>query len=130
VHKKESTCRLLFAGFTVLIVTTFLDRAGVKFGLWSYPVSFLPLMPDFVIFDLSLLPVVTMLFIQFFPNVRPYIKGIIYAVVGALVFQPLMRLMGFYCGEIWKDWYSLPFLFGIYMMDDFAATRKSFQMIR
>jgi hypothetical protein len=130
VRKKGSTCRLLFAGLFVLIISSILDMLGIVLNLWSYPSTTFPLMPCYVEFDFCSLPVTTMLFIQFFPKIKPVYKAIVYATAGSLIFQPLMEYIGLYCQEQWADYYSIPILFGIYMIADFIATRKSFAKIR
>jgi hypothetical protein len=53
-------------------------------------------MPEFIPFDISALPVATMIFIQFFPKVKPIWKALVYSAAGTWIFQPLMKLVGLY----------------------------------
>jgi hypothetical protein len=130
VRKKESTHRLLYAGFFVIIISCLLDMIGVALHLWSYPTTVFPLMPSYLPFDFSALPVVTMLFIQFWPKMKPIIKAIIYAFVGSMLFQPLMEYTGLCSHDNWHYFYSIPILFGIYMLADYFATRTTYEKIR
>lgn len=41
-HKKESRNRLLFAGFGIIIISSFLDFLGVQLGLWVYYYDMMP----------------------------------------------------------------------------------------
>lgn len=129
LRKKGSTYRLLFAGFFVLIVSSFLDMLGIALRLWIYPVDLLPLMPSYIPFDFSALPVVTMLFIQYLPKVKPVFKALAFAALGSFVFQPLMIWVGLYCECVWKNWYSFPILFLIYLGANFFATRTRFEKV-
>jgi hypothetical protein len=130
VRKKDSTQRLLHGGFFVIIISSLLDMIGIALHLWSYPTTVFPLMPSYIPFDFSSLPVITMLFIQFFPKIKPVIKALVYAVVGSLVFQPLMELIGLYCHDQWEDYYSIPILFVIYLLADYLAARTTFEKIQ
>ena len=52
VRKKESTDRMLYIAFFVMIFYSAFDMIGVSLNLWYHPVTLLPLMPGFVTFDL------------------------------------------------------------------------------
>ena len=105
LRKRDSTCRLLFAGFFVAIISSFLDMVGVTLHLWTYPITVFPLMPSYVPFDLSSMPVATMLWLQFFPKMKLILKTLIYAVVGGFGFEPLIDKIGLVCEEGWKYFY-------------------------
>src|SRR5665647_1162298 len=51
IRKKESTQRFLFVGFFVMIVSALLDKLGTALGLWFYPISAFPLIPEFLSYD-------------------------------------------------------------------------------
>ena len=74
-RKKDSVHRLFYVYFFVALAATELDILGINFGLWAYPISILPLMPCFIPFDLTVLPVTTMLFIQFSPKTKTIYKA-------------------------------------------------------
>ncbi len=69
VRKKESTGRLLCAAFFVSVVAIFLDIVGGGLELWAYSVRVIPIIAWFIPWDGSILPVVTMLFLQYFQKV-------------------------------------------------------------
>lgn len=109
VRKKESTDRLLYVAFFVMVVSSALDMCGIALNLWYYPVTVLPLMPEFNPFDICALPVATMLCIQYFPDVGPYIKAIIYSLISSFMFEPLNQWLGLYKRIHWQ-YYSLSLL--------------------
>lgn len=129
VRKKNSSDRLLYAGFLSLILSSFLDMVGVVLALWSYPVALLPLMPGYIRYDFSVFPVVTMMFIQFFPKVKSIYKAIVFGMLGAFVFEPLMNWIGLYNRQGWKPYYSFPILFAIYLLCHHLAKRSKFDPI-
>ncbi len=99
-------------------------------GIWYYQVKVIPLLPPFLPWDTSVLPVVTMFFIQVAPKASPFAKGALYAVGGAFIFQPLMIWLGLYTELHWSHFYSLPLFYGIYLLGHFIATRKSYEKVR
>lgn len=130
IKKKQSTDRLLYAGFSVMLMYSFLDIIGIALGLWSYPFNVIPLMPEFIPFDISMAPVVTMVLIQIFPKVKPIYKALFYAAVGSFVFQPVMHFIDLYDPQGWQNYYSFPLLAGIYMAANFFATRTRFENLK
>lgn len=130
VKKRESSSRLLQAGFFVMVLSSGMDMIGIAMGLWYYPVNVFPVMPEFIPFDICAFPVTTMLFIQFFPNVHPIIKAVIYALLGSFVFQPLNKLIGLYYSELWKDYYSFPILIFIYLTSNHLASKNNFSELK
>ncbi|WP_332694567.1 CBO0543 family protein [Halalkalibacter lacteus] len=73
-RRKESTLRLLTVGFFVMFLSTFLDSLGVQLGFWYYKHSVLPLIPAYIPWDATLLPVTIMALLQVKPKVSPYLK--------------------------------------------------------
>ena len=96
LRKKESTDRLLFVAFFVMVFASALDDIGLTMNLWNYPTIVFPLLPEFITFDISVLPVATMLCIQYFPKVSPYIKAVIYSATSSFIFEPLNVKLGLY----------------------------------
>lgn len=129
VRKKESTDRLLYAGFFAMLLSSSMDVVGIAMGLWSYPANVFPLMPEFIPFDISSLPVATMLFIQFFPKVKAIYKAIVYGAIGAFAFEPMVHWLGLYDRLGWKSYYSFPILIGIFLASNYIAHRDSFSKI-
>lgn len=127
VRKKESTARLLLAGAIVAIIASFLDFLGVSLNLWSYPTTVFPLMPSYVPFDLSAMPVSAMLWLQFFPRMKLVWKAPIYGAVGSFLFEPFCDRIGLVIQHGWSYLYSFALLNLIYLLAYFVATRNSFQ---
>lgn len=128
-HKKDSANRLLFAGFFVIIVSHFLDAVGSTYGLWSYTARLIPLMPPYLPWDTSLLPVVVMTMIQFRPKISPYIKAAVFAALSSFVMEPLAIWLNLYWPTHWKHIYSFPIFFAIYLAADWLSRRKRFEHI-
>lgn len=128
-RKKDSTARLLLAGSVVTFIAMIMDDIGVELSIWSYNVDIDAITPSFIMWDMSVLPVVTMLFLQYKPNVNPFIKAVIYSGLGSFVAQPLISLIGFYAPGEWKHYYSFPILIAIYLIANFCVTRPSFEKL-
>lgn len=109
-RKKESTARLLFASFIVMLLSSTLDSIGVDYGKWMYPVKAIPLPTISYAFRYSLLPVLIMFLLQFKPNFNPFVKAIIFGGVSAYIGMPIMTMLDLYKKIDWAYTYSL-FLF-------------------
>lgn len=129
IRKKSSTHRLLFAGAVTALLYTGLDTIGMALGLWGYNSKIVPLIPPYEPYDLSLGPIMTMLFLQFKPNSKPIVKAIVYAAIASFAFQPALQWAGLYNPKVWKHIYSFPILVVIYLIAHFAATRKQFEKL-
>ncbi|HEY5588510.1 MAG TPA: CBO0543 family protein [Candidatus Paceibacterota bacterium] len=128
-HKKESTYRLLLAGVVVMIISDLLNAFGSQAGLWSYNIDIDPFSPAFITFDLSLLPIATMTFLQYKPNINPIIKASIYSGIATFIAQPIFAWLGIYNRNQWKDYYSFPIFIIIYLIAHFFATREYFDKL-
>lgn len=126
VRKKDSTDRLLYAGFASILLSSYMDMVGVVLGLWSYPTSVFPLMPSYIPLDCSTVPVATMLFIQLFPKVKPFYKALLYGAIGAFCFEPLTDWVGLYNRQQWKSIYSFPILVLIYLICNYISKKNNF----
>ncbi|WP_298841064.1 CBO0543 family protein [uncultured Clostridium sp.] len=130
VRKKESTDRLLFVALFVMVFSAGLDMIGIALNLWYYPVNVFPLMPEFIPFDICALPVATMLCIQYFPNVSPYIKAGIYSLISSFMFEPLNELFGLYRRTHWEHYYSIPIMVFIYLIANYLASNDKFARLK
>jgi hypothetical protein len=113
--KNESTYRLLFAGFFVLIISSWLDFCGTMYGLWYYTGKMIPLMPSYSPWDFSILPVSIMFFIQYKPKLSPVLKALIFAFVSSFIGEPFFQWVGLYVITKWNVFYSFPIYFVIYL---------------
>lgn len=60
IRKRDSTDRLLYAGFFVMIISSTMDKIGISLKLWVYYINPFPLMTDYIPYDMCALPVATM----------------------------------------------------------------------
>lgn len=129
VRKKNSSDRLLYAAFFIMAVSIYLDELGANLGLWFYPSNIQPFVPGNTAYNISMLPVGTMLFIQWFPKVKPVYKALVFAAIGAFVSEPLMVWLGMYRNVSWQYWYSFPILFTEYWIAHRLALRRKFDPV-
>lgn len=126
-RKRTSTNRLLYSGFMVLIISSWLDFIGITLGLWYYPVKVIPTIPAYLIWDFTLLPISAMVLIQFRPHLHPIFKASIYAGLNAFIGEPVFQWLGFYQPKKWEYIYSFPIFFLIYLFGHFLSIRKNFE---
>jgi hypothetical protein len=127
--KKESRSRLLFSGFFAIIISKLMDAIGSTFGLWIYPARVVPLMPPYLPWDTTLMPVIIMILLQFKPKIHPVIKAVVFGTVAAFVIEPLAQWLGLYKPLVWKHIYSLPIFIAIYIAADWLSRRKGFDRL-
>jgi len=128
-RKKESTHRLLYAGLLAMLLASWFDVVGILFGLWSYHAEFIPLSPAFIPWDFTLIPVITMVFLQYKPMINPLVKAVVFSGIGSFGAQPLFVLLDFYVPKHWHHYYSFPIFMGIYLLAHFLATRDNFERL-
>ncbi len=138
VRDRRRSARLLFAGFFTMITASILDDIGISQGAWSYNTSLLPYFPQYLPWDLTIMPVTAMLFYQYWPRITarlkkklrfiksPWVASIVFGAVGSFVAEPLFSLIGFYELALWEYYYSCPIYALIYMAGWLLYTRKSF----
>ncbi|HLO12897.1 MAG TPA: CBO0543 family protein [Pseudoneobacillus sp.] len=130
IRKKDSSNRLLFVGFFVIIITSWFDFLGVQFGLWYYTGKVIPSIPSYIPWDFVIFPVFIMSLIQIKPSLSPYIKGLLFAVVSAFVGEPIFLWLGFYVMDGWHTYYSFPIYFFIYLLAHKMSTVENFAPIK
>ena len=129
-RKKESTNRLLLAGFFVILISSWLDFIGLLFGIWSYYYRVIPFSPAFIPWDFTLLPVTIMFFLQIKPNIHPIYKAIVFAGMSAFVAEPIFVMLGIYNPKHWKYIYSFPIFFLIYLVTNWFSKRRNFEKLK
>ena len=129
IRKKESTNRLLFCAFFVIIISCWLDFIGIQFGLWSYYIQVIPFIPSYVTLDFSLLPVTILLVLQIKPDFNPIIKAICFSAVTSFIMQPIFVWLNIYNPRNWKHYYSFPIFIVIYLIAHFLSRRKNFKTL-
>ncbi|WP_332628938.1 CBO0543 family protein [Halalkalibacter flavus] len=91
-RQKDCTLRLLTVGFFVIFLSTFLDSLGVQLGFWYYKHSVLPLIPAFLPWDTTLMPITIMTLLQLKPKLNHYLKGLIFALATSYIIEPFFYL--------------------------------------
>ena len=129
-RKKESSDRLLYAGFTVIILSFIIDHAAVSHGIWSYPINLVPLTSLPIPFHISVVPVAVMFFIQIRPDTNLFIKAVLFAAVGAFAAIPLFGFMDIYNAKGWPSVYDFIILFVIYTVAHWFSTMKNFASLQ
>lgn len=114
VRDRKNTVCLLLAAVYIMVVCSFYDALGMALGLWGYNYKLIPLIPPFIPWDVSAIPVAAMIFFQFARRVKPFFKGLIYAFTGAYLSEPFFYWLGFYNPKAWKHIYSFPIILFIY----------------
>ena len=126
-RKKDSTKRLLCAGFFVLIISSYLDMLGMSMGLWGYNSAVIPTIPPYAPWNFSLLPVAAMLFYQVRPHFSPLVKSAVFAGFAAFVVEPFFTWLRIYDPKAWKHYYSFPIFIGIYYAGHLIAAGKRYE---
>lgn len=125
-HNKKSRYRLLFVGLTVCIMASFLDFLGTQLGLWLYYYEVFPWLPPYAPWDLTLLPVMIMVLIEYKPNKSPIVKALIFSTLAAFIGEPLFIYLGLYKEINWSMFYSFPIYFLIYLVAYWFSKRRDF----
>ncbi|MGS2780453.1 CBO0543 family protein [Robertmurraya sp. GLU-23] len=115
-RKRGSEARLLLSGGFVAIISSWFDFLGISLGIWSYNAMLLPTIPSFLPWDFSLLPVITMFWLQYKPSLNLYFKAIVYSGLTAFLGEPLSEWIGLYNPNTWSPFYSFPIYFLIYLV--------------
>ena len=129
-RKKESSNRLLFVGFFVAIISSWMDFIGVQCGLWYYSGKVVPTIPSYIPWDLILFPVLIMTLIQIKPTLSPFVKALFFAVLSAFIGEPLFLWLGFYVIKKWSIFYSFPIYFVIYLFAHKLSRVGNFEPIK
>jgi len=129
IHKKDSTDRLLYAGLATVLIASWLDFIGIAFGLWSYSYSVVPAMPAYIPWDLSLIPTIIMLLIQYKPTLHPLIKAIFFGGMSAFVGGPFFTWIDLYNMHEWKSIYSFGIYIIVYLFTHYMSKRSRFNTL-
>jgi hypothetical protein len=129
-RKKESTDRLLYGGFFVMLISSWLDFLGVHFGLWYYKIDILPTPPSFLLWDFCLMPVAAMFIIQIRPSLPPYIKAVLFGALAAFVGEPIFVWLGYYVRVHWEYYYSFVLEILIFLTAHYISNRNRFEKFR
>lgn len=105
---------LLSYGLLVTIFAGLLDAIGVETDAWDYKYDFVPLLDVFIVYDISVLPVVYMLVYQYCQTWRSFaIAHIVVSFIAAFLFEPLFIRLDIYHPAQWEHSYSF---FGYFVL--------------
>ncbi|MUK87956.1 hypothetical protein GMD78_06035 [Ornithinibacillus sp. L9] len=123
---KASRNRMLYTGFIVMLIASFLDFLGSSLGLWLYNYQVFPWVPAYVPWDVTLIPVVIMSLIEIKPKASPVVKGFIFAVLTSSVGEIVFEFLGLYKKVHWESYYSFPIYFLLFLVGYWASLRKNY----
>lgn len=124
VHDRKNSHRLLAAGFLTLVISSVLDMTGIYLGLWEYHSALLPIVPAYLTWDWSVMPVTAMLFYQFKPRINPWVKAAVFSGIGSFIAGPVFEWLGIYHKIAWECWYSFPLYIAVFMAGWLVFRRK------
>ncbi len=126
VRNKNSTDRILYVGFFVMSISLTLDILGDQFGYWHYRYNVIPIVPTYLPWDMTLMPLAIMFLIQVKPKINPYLKAILFALLTSYVAEPFIKWLMIYNPKEWKYSYSVPIQFIIYLVAHYLSRRNKF----
>ena len=94
---KSDIFHICFFGYSVHILSFYLNLVGLNLGLWGYPYQLIPAFPSFSL-DSSLVPVSFMLVYQWTIHKKKnyYLYAIITSVIFAFLVETLFQKMGLF----------------------------------
>ncbi|OLS41132.1 CBO0543 family protein [Bacillus sp. MRMR6] len=129
-RKKESTDRLLYAGFYVMTISLILDVLGDQLGFWHYRFNVMPILPTYFPWDITLMPVAILFLLQVKPNINPWIKAVFFALITSYLAEPFFHWIDVYAPMAWKYTYSVPIQIFIYMTAHYLSSRNQFAPLK
>jgi hypothetical protein len=125
-RNKESSNRILFAGYFVIVVSLCLDVIGDQLGFWHYRFVVIPFLPTYIPWDLTQMPISIMFLIQIKPKLNPFIKAVIFALLSSYIGEPFFNWLGVYVLDAWKYSYSVSIQILIYLIAHYLSRRDHF----
>jgi hypothetical protein len=126
IRKKQSTDRIMYAGFYIMAISTLLDILGDQIGVWHYRFHVVPTLPTYFPWDVTLMPVSVMILLQFFPKLNPWLKAIFFALLTSYIAEPLFNWLGIYEPNAWRYSYSVPIQILLFMSAYWLSLRSKF----
>jgi hypothetical protein len=128
-RKKDSTDRILYVGFFVMGISLTLDILGDQYSLWHYRYNVLAIVPTYFPWDVTLMPVTIMFFLQIKAAVNPFLKAILFGLFSGYLAEPFFHWMGIYVPIHWKYSYSIPIQIVIYLVAHYLSRRERFSPV-
>ncbi|KAA0548445.1 hypothetical protein FZW96_07680 [Bacillus sp. BGMRC 2118] len=130
IRKKDSTDRLLYAALFVIVISLCLDVLGDQLGIWSYRYNVIPVLPTYLPWDLTLMPVTVIVILQFKPDGNPIIKALLFAAISSYLAEPFFHKLQIYHLKQWKYSYSFPIQIVIYLLAHYISSRHNFAYLK
>jgi len=114
VVDRKRIFEILTYGFMVMIVTSLLDAIGVEFDLWEYHYQFIPLLDVFIVYDVSVIPIIYMLVYQYFRTWKSFIfSNIVVSGLFSFALEPILIWLNYHQLLAWEYFYSFPIYIAI-----------------
>ena len=96
-------------GFLVMIASSLFDAVGVEFDFWEYHYQFIPLLDVFIVYDISVIPVIYMLVYQYFHTWKSFIfSNLVVSFIFSFVSEPILVGLNYHQFLKWEYYYSFP----------------------
>jgi hypothetical protein len=129
IRKKESTDRLMYAALFVMVISLCLDVLGDQLGLWSYRYNVIPVLPTYLPWDITLMPVTVIIILQIKPEANPYMKAFVFAIISSYLAEPFFHWLQIYNLKHWEYSYSVPIQIIIYLISHHISKRDHFSFL-
>jgi hypothetical protein len=104
---RKRIVEIFLYGMLVEAIAVTLDVIFGELTFWAYPFKLFPIIPRYVEYDLSLMPVLFMLLYQFFPRWKAFLPALVaMAALLAFVLEPFSVWLGLYQMLAWKFYFS------------------------
>ncbi|WP_421378205.1 CBO0543 family protein [Bacillus salacetis] len=107
LKKRKWMVESILFGLMIMLITVLLDTVGLQFGVWEYPIVFVPVIPRAFPFDLSMVPVPYMLMFQYFRTWKSFSTAlIVMAAAYAFIGEPFCEWLKLVQYLKWNYFYS------------------------
>ena len=122
IDKSRLTEILLFGAF-VALMSLIIDAVGVIMLWWGYPDNLLPIVPAFLVLDLSQVPITFAAVYQRYGHNRKhfFVAMAVLAAVYSFSVEPLLSWLGIYRQHHWHYYYSFPLYILLALLARFAV---------
>ena len=115
---KKNVTDVILSGLLMLLTLDFLDQIGILSSLWDYQIQLIPIPTGLIAVNYSLVPVLTMLMYQYYPDWRRFLLySTLLSFVGSAIIEPLLEVFKIYTVINWEHYYSFPIYIAIAAID-------------
>ncbi|WP_335870390.1 CBO0543 family protein [Bacillus sp. 2205SS5-2] len=122
---KLEYARLLYGTFFVIVIASIMDYIGIATGAWYYRYPLAPFTPECIPWDITVVPVSLLFFLQVKKGVHPFLKAVIWGGGAAFIGEPFLEWIAFYQPLKWNSFYSFFIYVALYMTAHFFAFKNS-----